>query len=105
MHININYIFTRRAHHMQKTSCYRVTALSPVCLYYAIGGYISVQSRAVFEKQFWRINATKCMDKSISRKNEARRSGGSTQIWEKCGKRDRLSNRNPDTPQTRNSIR
>ena len=82
---------------MQKTSCYRVTALSPVCLYFAIGGYISVQSRAVFEKQFWRINATKCIDKSISRKNEARRSGGSTQIWEKCGKRDRLSNRNPDT--------
>ena len=39
-----------------------------------------------FRKQFWRINATKCIDKGISRKNEAIRSEGSTQIWEDCGK-------------------
>ena len=39
-----------------------------------------------FRKQFWKINATKCIDKGISRKNEAIQSEGSTQIWEDCGK-------------------
>ena len=48
--------------------------------------YAKLQKKVDLEKQFWRINATKCIDKGISRKNEARRSEGSTQIWEDCGK-------------------
>ena len=45
-----------------------------------------LRKKSNFEKQFWRINATKYIDKGISRKYEAIRSGGSTQIWEDCGK-------------------
>ena len=45
-----------------------------------------VTKKVDLEKQFWRINARKCIDKGISRKNEAIQSGGSTQIWEDCGK-------------------
>ncbi len=37
-------------------------------------------------KQFWRINTRKRMDKGISRKSEAIRLEGFTQIWEDCGK-------------------
>ncbi len=45
-----------------------------------------LRKKADFKEQFWRINATKCIDKGISRKNEAIRSEGSTQIWEDCSK-------------------
>jgi len=43
-----------------------------------------LRKNADFRKQLWRINATKCIDKGISRKNEAIQSEGSTQIWEDC---------------------
>ena len=43
-----------------------------------------LRKNADFRKQFWRINATKCIDKGISVKNEAIQSEGSTQIWENC---------------------
>ncbi len=48
--------------------------------------FAKLRKKVDFEKQFWRINATKCIDKGISRKNEAIQSEGSTQIWEDCGK-------------------
>jgi len=35
-----------------------------------------LQKKVDLEKQFWRINATKCIDKGISRKNEAIQSEG-----------------------------
>ena len=53
----------------------RVTSVEP-----------ELRKKVDFRKQFWRINATKCIDKGISRKNEAIQSEGSTQIWEDCGK-------------------
>ena len=43
-----------------------------------------LRKNADFRKQLWRINATKCIDKGISVKNEAIQSEGSTQIWENC---------------------
>ena len=45
-----------------------------------------LRKKPVTNEQFGRINATKCIDKGISRKNEAIQSEGSTQIWEDCGK-------------------
>ena len=45
-----------------------------------------LRKKVDFVKQFWRINATKCIDKGISRKNEAIRSEGSTQITADLGK-------------------
>jgi len=45
-----------------------------------------LQKKVDLKKQLWRINTRKRMDKSISRKSEAIRLEGFTQIWEDCGK-------------------